>query len=212
MARGIGVALSLAGGLLAATPVFLWAAPAFALSKLEIACAGSAGASIEQRIAACTKIIASGRGTPHERAVAFNNRGGAFYYKGQVERAMQDYEQAIKLDPHYAHAYNNRCWSGAVLGRTEQAAADCSKVLKLYNVANTFENRGFIHLKSGEFDRAIADYEAGLRLDPPNKADFLYGRGLAKTKKGDASGAADIAAAKAIHPSIAEDFAKYGVK
>ena len=64
----------------------------------------------------------------------------------------------------------------------------------------------------GEFDAAIADYEAGLRLDPPNKADFLYGRGLAKEKKGDAGGAADIAAAKAINPHIAEDFTKYEVK
>jgi len=204
MTRGI-LALALAGGL-------TWAAPAVADSKLDIACAGSAGATIDQRIAACSKIIASGRGTAHERAVAYNYRGGAFYYAGKVERAVEDYEQAIKLDPFYAHAYNNRCWSGAVLGRTEQAAADCTKVLKLYNVANTFENRGFIYLKRGEYDHAIADYEAGLRLDPPNKADFLYGRGLAKTKKGDASGAADIAAAKAIKPEIAEDFAKYGLK
>src|SRR5258707_1192219 len=91
-------------------------------------------------------------------------------------------------------------------------AKDCTQVLKLNNVANTFENRGFIYLKSGKFDLAVADYDAGLRLDPPNKADFLYGRGLAKTKKGDASGDADIAAAKAIKPAIAEDFAKYGLK
>jgi tetratricopeptide (TPR) repeat protein len=158
MARGIIIALSLA------TSGLVWATPALALSRLEIACAGSAGASVEQRIAACTRLIRRAARTPHDRAVAFNNRGGAFYYKGEIERAMADYEQAIKLDPFYAHAYNNRCWSGAVLGRTEQAAADCSKVLKLYNVANTFENRGFIYLKRGEFDRAIADYEAGLRL------------------------------------------------
>jgi len=206
MARGIIVAIALAAGALQ------FAAPALAQSKLDIACAGSAGATIEQRIAACDKIIKSGRGTPHERAVAFNYRGGALYYSGKPERAMEDYDQAIKLDPYYAHAYNNRCWSGAVLGRTEQAAADCSKVLKLNNVANTFENLGFIYLKRGEFDRAIAEYEAGLRLDPPNKADFLYGRGLAKTKKGNASGAADIEAAKAIKPAIAEDFAKYGLR
>jgi tetratricopeptide (TPR) repeat protein len=204
MARGTIVALAIG--------VTLSAAPALAQSKLEIACAGSAGATIEQRIAACDKIIKSGRGTPHERAVAFNYRGGALYYSGKPERAMEDYDQAIKLDPFYAHAYNNRCWSGAVLGRTEQAAADCTRVLKLNNVANTFENRGFIYLKRGEFDRAIVDYEAGLRLDPPNKADFLYGRGLAKVKKGDASGSADIEAAKALNPKIAEDFAKYGLK
>ena len=206
MARATIVALSLAAGLL------LPAAPALAQGKLQVACAGSGGATIEQRIAACNRIIKSGRGTPHERAVAFNNRGGALYYSGKPERAIEDYDQAIKLDPNFAHAFNNRCWSGAVLGRTEQAAADCTRVLKLHNIANTFENRGFIFLKRGEFDRAIADYETGLRLDPPNKADFLYGRGLAKVKKGDASGEADIAAAKAIHPKIAEDFEKYGVK
>src|SRR4051812_12255587 len=105
MARGI-LALSLAGGVAGGA---VGAAPALADSKLDIACAGSAGATIEQRIAACNTIIKSGRGTPHERAVAYNYRGGALYYSGKPERAMEDYEQAIKLDPHYAHAYNNRC-------------------------------------------------------------------------------------------------------
>jgi tetratricopeptide (TPR) repeat protein len=87
---------------------------------------------------------------------------------------------SIRISP---HAYNKPLLVGAVLGRTEQAAADCTRVLKLHNIANTFENRGFIYLKRGEFDRAIADYEAGLRLDPPNKADFLYGRGLARKER-----------------------------
>ena len=47
----------------------------------------------------------------------------------------------------------------------------------------------------------------------PNFADSLYGRGLAKRKKGDATGGqADVAAAKALRPDVAEEFAKYGVK
>jgi tetratricopeptide (TPR) repeat protein len=64
----------------------------------------------------------------------------------------------------------------------------------------------------GQYERAIADYEAGLRLNPSNKADYLYGRGLAKLKNGDASGNADVAAAKALHANIAEEFASYGVR
>ena len=84
MAREIVLALSLAAG------VLLTATPALAQGKLQEACAGSAGATIEQRIAACNRIIKSGRGTPHERAVAFNNRGGALYYSGKPESAMED--------------------------------------------------------------------------------------------------------------------------
>jgi len=79
-------------------------------------------------------------------------------------------------------------------------------------IAKKFENRAFAYLKMGEFERAIADYDAGLRLDPPNKADFLYGRGLARLKKGDGGGNADVAAAKALHPKIAEEFASYGLR
>ena len=63
-----------------------------------------------------------------------------------------------------------------------------------------------------QYDRSIADYDAGLPLNPDNKADYLYGRGLAKLKKGDTGGAADVAAAKTLHAKIDEEFASYGVK
>jgi len=44
-------------------------------------------------------------------------------------------------------------------------------------------------------------------------ASSLYGRGLAKLKKGDtADGDADISAAKAIEAKIVEEFARYGVQ
>ena len=40
----------------------------------------------------------------------------------------------------------------------------------------------------------------------------MYGRGLAKRKKGDqAGGDADIAAARAIQADIADEYAKYGM-
>jgi tetratricopeptide (TPR) repeat protein len=175
------------------------------------ACDG-VGVSIPQRIAACDRIIKANRGTPRDMAAAYNNRGGALYYSGQTERAIADYDRAIKLHPGFAHAHNNRCWAAAVLNRTEQAIADCTQVLKLHNIANTYENRAFAHLKRGDYDRAISDYNTGLALEPHNTADFLYGRGLAKMKKGDASGEADIAEAKKADPHIADNFAKYGLK
>jgi hypothetical protein len=46
----------------------------------------------------------------------------------------------------------------------------------------------------------------------PKLANALYGRGLAKLRRGEtSSGAEDIAAAKALI-DIAEEFARYGVR
>ena len=46
----------------------------------------------------------------------------------------------------------------------------------------------------------------------PTLVSALYGRGLAKVKKGErASGDADINAAKAIKPDIAKELERYGV-
>jgi len=71
------------------------------------------------------------------------------------------------------------------------------------------DSRGFVYLKLGQFDNAIADYNAVLKLKP-KLAISLYNRGLAKQKKGDSAGGdADIAAAKAIDPKIADKLTGY---
>jgi tetratricopeptide (TPR) repeat protein len=192
----------------------MWSAPAAAqMDQSARWCRGEDGATLEQTISGCTTVIDRRTDTPQQIALAHSLRGGAVYYKGDPARAIADYDEAIKLDPTFARAFNNRCWARAVVGRVAEAVADCDESLRLApNIANTLENRGFAYLKMGQYDRAIADYDAGLRLNPANKADYLYGRGLAKLKKGDASGNADVAAAKVLHEKIAEEFASYGVR
>ena len=190
------------------------AMPALAQSDRDARwCRGEDAATLEQTMAGCTSVIERKTDTPREIALAYSLRGGAIYYKGDPSRAILDYDEAIKLDPTFARAFNNRCWARAVVGRVQEAVADCDESRRRApNVANTLENRGFAYLKMGQYERAIADYDAGLKLNPDNKADYLYGRGLAKLKKGDASGAADVAAARALHGKIDEEFASYGVK
>jgi tetratricopeptide (TPR) repeat protein len=190
------------------------AAPALAQSDQNARwCRGEDGATLEQTLAGCTAVVERKSDTPQQIALAYSLRGGAIYYKGDPARAILDYDEAIKLDPAFARAFNNRCWARAVVGRLAEAVADCDESLRLApNVSNTLENRGFAYLKMGQYDRAIADYDAGLALNPDNQADYLYGRGLAKLKKGDASGAADVAAAKALHEAIDKEFESYGVK
>jgi Flp pilus assembly protein TadD len=64
----------------------------------------------------------------------------------------------------------------------------------------------------GDDARAIADYDAALKIDP-TRANTLYARGFARRRMGDKSGAeADIAAAIKLRPTIAEEMAKVGLK
>jgi Flp pilus assembly protein TadD len=73
------------------------------------------------------------------------------------------------------------------------------------------QHRGFAHLKAGRYDQAIEDYT--LALDILSNAETLFGRGVARLRRGNqAGGDADIAAASALDPTIAEKFSSFGVK
>ncbi|HET8545118.1 MAG TPA: tetratricopeptide repeat protein, partial [Pseudolabrys sp.] len=66
--------------------------------------------------------------------------------------------------------------------------------------------------KMGQLESAINDYSSVLRIEPA-LATALYGRGLARIKKGDATGGnADLAAAGKLEKKIAEDFSHYGIQ
>src|SRR5262249_26225872 len=103
-----------------------------------------------------------------------------------------------------------------------EALTDCNEALKIEpkfinhmvksGTVSAIGDRGLVYLKTGQFDSAIDDFGKALELTPKS-AEILYGRGIAKLKKGDAAaGDADIAAAKALQPDIVDAMARLGVK
>ena len=80
------------------------------------------------------------------------------------------------------------------------------------NYGDALDGKGVIHLKLKQTDIALAEFEAAVKSNARD-AWALYGRGLAKRRKGDnAGGDADIAAAKKIEPNIATVFANMGLQ
>jgi tetratricopeptide (TPR) repeat protein len=146
-------------------------------------------------------------------AAAFNDRGTSYRGMGQYARAIEDYDQAIRLKPNNAMALNNRCFAKALAGQPEQGLADCNESLRLRpGNASTLASRAFTNLQLKQYEAAIADYNAALRIDPGNPYS-LFGRGVARRMRGNSSGGeADIAAAKAAKPDIADEMAKLGVR
>jgi tetratricopeptide (TPR) repeat protein len=69
-----------------------------------------------------------------------------------------------------------------------------------------FYNRALTYVDKGDYGRALADIGVVLQFNPKS-ALALYARGWMLLKKGDTeAGDADIAAAKAIDPNIADQF------
>ena len=92
------------------------------------------------------------------------------------------------------------------------ALDDCDAALAKAPAARAIiDSRAFVLLRLARYDDAITAYDAALRIRPKN-ADSLYGRGIAKRRRGDIdAGAADIKAALAADADIAVTFANYGV-
>lgn len=144
-------------------------------------------------------------------AEAFADRAEAYLKQYKYDRAARDYDDAIRIAPDLNSAWSGRCWARAVLGALQAALEDCNKALQAGPNAATYDSRGLIYLKMGQFGAAIDNYGSALQLEP-KLASALYGRGLAKLKQGDkVNGETDIETAKEIQANIGDEFTRYAV-
>src|SRR5215475_3823907 len=121
----------------------------------------------------------------------------------QLDAAIQDFDQAIQLDPNDAVAFALRGAAWQRKGELDRAIQDYDRALEIDpNDATTLYNRGAANAGRRQWDQAIQDYDRAIKLEP-KFAPALYSRGVAKEQLGDRAGAeADIAAAKQIDPDI----------
>jgi tetratricopeptide (TPR) repeat protein len=62
---------------------------------------------------------------------ALRARGGAYANKGDYDRAMKDYDAAIRLNPRFALAFYGRGQVYQIKGERERAIADYRQALSL---------------------------------------------------------------------------------
>ena len=137
-----------------------------------------------QRIRGCTAIIDDRASTAQKRGIAHNNRGTAYHMKGDLDRAMEDFNLAIVIDPKKANAYFNR-------GHIYRGKDDVNEAIKDYEraIALNPKNATYLHASCGlraetgtDLERARANCDAALALE--NNPDILFARGLVGIKQG----------------------------
>ena len=140
--------------------------------------------SWDELIPLCTKIIDLEQ-EPHEKASAYFKRGIAYRHKGELDLAIADFTQALRLNPAHANAYIRRGIAYDKKGDHDLTIADYTKVLEL-DPDNMFayHNRGRAYINKNDHDKAIEDFNKILEQDPANAEIYLY-RVLAYSLKGD---------------------------
>jgi tetratricopeptide (TPR) repeat protein len=156
----------------------------------------------DDALAACTRLISSKTLRGGELAQAYVSRGLIYIrFKADWDRAIADYDEALKLNPKFAGAYAGRAAANLRKGNIDRALPDLNEGLRLDpkspGIHNVF---GYYYNKKGDHERALTEVNEALRLYP----QYLYAfsnRGEIYEKKGEYTKAlADFRMALSLDP------------
>jgi len=162
----------------------------------------------DTQLRGCSRIIKSRRlyGKPISKknlSIIHYKRGRAYNNKKQYDRAIADYDKAIKLNPKFASAYNGRGVTYDDKGQYDRAIAEYTHAIKLNpQYIKAYNNRAWAYFKWGKAAKGLPDANKAIELDP--KYAYAYGtRGHiyeALDRKDEAI--ADLQKALELNPSI----------
>jgi regulator of sirC expression with transglutaminase-like and TPR domain len=118
---------------------------------------------------------------------AYNNRASYYYDRGEYEKALADYDSALRVQPSLgqAHArkrrsayFNDRAITYVRLGRYAEALADEGQAIELRPTqASYYFNRGNIHFLTGRYPEARDDLDRAIAASPVPVPAYFKKRG-----------------------------------
>jgi len=131
--------------------LFVFACPAWPQAATDAQQCIRNKADPETTVQYCTAALASGQVPADQLADAFRTRGNAYVRMHDSDRAIQDFNEAIRMYP-------------PIMNRKprDKVAARLAEIF----LAESLDLRGNAYNAKGDYDRAIQDYSDALRMNP----------------------------------------------
>ncbi len=115
---------------------------------------------------------------------AHNNLGTALLEKDQIDEAVTQFQEAIRLTPGFADAHYNLGTALLKKDQIDDAISQFQEAIRLKpNYADAHYNLGTALVRKGQMDEAISQYQEAIRLTP-DYADAHTALGIALGMKG----------------------------
>ncbi|HEY9072383.1 MAG TPA: tetratricopeptide repeat protein [Candidatus Ozemobacteraceae bacterium] len=153
-------------------------------SDLDVAWSALKKEDLNQAIRFSTRAITFGGLTGEKLSSAYECRAKASSLKSRYDQALEDMNRVVTMRPEYAGGYLERGDLLLHAGDFDRALADISRGLEIADpkgeskspfLSKRYISRGSIHLMKHSPEKALADFEHALKLDP-GSLDARMGR------------------------------------
>ena len=132
---------------------------------------------LEPRIIQGTEWEIAQEGVNRDIARLSVKRGVARYDRGELEHAVADFTRALSLAPDPI-TYFERGRTYCLLGRFREAIADLTEASRSNHPSDEFRFhvwlfRGISYRESGEYQRALDDFQTALRVNPQEARGYV---------------------------------------
>ena len=134
-------------------------------------------APLAQKTAACSLVISHAPpADPKELARIHFSRGNAYLNLGVYDRALSDFDVAIKGNPTASGPFNSRGVAFLRQKQFDRAITEFNQAIRLNpNDPIAFSNRGDTYREKGRLDSALQDYDTAIVINP-KWASAYFGR------------------------------------
>jgi tetratricopeptide (TPR) repeat protein len=128
--------------------------------------AASSDDQVQAKLAACVKVIVGGaHGEALEQALV--GRGEAYTQTSDLDHAIGDFDQALRMNPRDSSALDGRGVAYLDQGKTDLGLADFNAAIRADpDNGDAFDHRGYLERTQRNFDAAIADESQAIELAP----------------------------------------------
>lgn len=148
----------------------------FAVAFFAVACAHIAAAQTpddcyqaglksddDALIRICSAVLQKADLGDRNRSTTLSNRGLGYLRKGEYDKSIVDFSEALILNPNNQFAFDNRADAWREKGNYERALADYNEALRLDStLTSSYVSRGITYELQGDLANARRDYQTAL--------------------------------------------------